>query len=239
MYYPESPFPSAFSLNPQRIDIWRFSLAELPSQALIVLNNEERDRAKRFHFKHHQRRFIVSRSMLRAILSKYLNLLPSEVIFEYNLHGKPAVKNSPFIQFNLTHSKDLALLAVGKDFPLGIDIEYFSPRPYLGIARNIFSAKETLAIEKENQILQPLSFFHIWTQKEALIKACGLGLSYPTEQFDLPHLPGEEILLIDPKFNLSWKIKTFMPESACSGAICYNPAVERIDYFKATYEDFL
>ncbi|WP_420844577.1 4'-phosphopantetheinyl transferase family protein [Legionella cardiaca] len=218
-----------YILQHDRIDIWEFSLANLPPCATSLLTKEEHERANRFYFERHQRRFIVARAMLRTILARYLKQDAATLSFEYNHHGKPQVQSSN-LEFNLSHSAELALLAVGRQFPLGIDLEFFSARPYQGIAKNMFSPQEILNFSKLSPARQPLSFFHIWAQKEALIKACGLGLAYPTQQFDVPVVPPTNELIVDHKHQTTWQMISFMPQITCSAALCCSPSVKKINY---------
>ena len=59
---------------------------------------------------------------------------------------------------------------------MGVDIEQYSARPYEGIAKSLFSEQEFNEFKKVPPALKPAVFFHVWSQKEAFIKACGLGL---------------------------------------------------------------
>jgi 4'-phosphopantetheinyl transferase len=215
-------------LNEARIDLWQFSLVnELPN-AMQILNADEIARTERFYFSRHQRRFSTARATLRIILARYLNTHPARLEFSYNSHGKPKVINSARLQFNLSHSGDLAVLAVGKGFPMGIDIEKYSARPYEGIAKSSFSDHEFEEFMKVPQALKPAIFFHIWSQKEAFIKACGLGLAYPTKNFSVPTSMPTKQLVDDPLHNMTWHLRSFMPEVACSGALCCHPTIREI-----------
>ncbi|MGC1181694.1 4'-phosphopantetheinyl transferase family protein [Legionella sp.] len=215
-------------LNETRIDLWQFSLVnELPNVSQI-LNAEELARTERFYFSRHQRRFSTARATLRIILGRYLNTHPERLVFSYNSHGKPEVINSTKLQFNLSHTSDLAILAVGKNFPVGIDIEKYSARSYEGIAKNSFSDHEFKEFMKVPQSLKPAVFFHIWSQKEALIKACGLGLAYPTKEFNVPASIPTKQLINDPLNNMTWQLRSFMPEVAYSGALCCHPTIREI-----------
>jgi 4'-phosphopantetheinyl transferase len=217
-------------LNETRIDLWQFSLeTELPN-AKKLLNAEEIARAERFYFSQHQRRFSTARATLRIILGRYLNTDPARLEFSYNPHGKPKVINSAKLQFNLSHSADLALLAIGKGFPIGIDIEKYSARSYEGIAKNSFSDQELAEFIRAPKALKPALFFHIWSQKEAFIKACGLGLSYPTKEFNVPTSIPTKQLIDDPLNNITWLLRSFMPQIAYSGALCCHPTVREIRY---------
>lgn len=111
---------------------------------------------------------------------------------------------------------------------MGVDIEQYSARPYEGIAKNLFSNQEFEEFIKVPQSLKPATFFHIWSQKEAFIKACGLGLAYPTKEFSVPTSMPTKQLVDDSMNNVTWQLRSFMPEVACSGALCYHPTVREI-----------
>lgn len=215
-------------LNESRVDLWQFSLEHELNVAYQILNAEEKARGDRFHFSRHKRRFTTARAILRIILARYLNMAPERLEFTYNKQGKPAVINSQKLQFNISHTGDLALLAIGKGYPVGVDVEYYSARPYEGIAKGLFSNQEFNQFIKVPDQLKPAIFFHIWSQKEAFIKACGMGLSYPTKEFNVPITIPTKQLIADPLNNTTWQLRSFMPQIACSGALCCHPTVREI-----------
>lgn len=217
-----------YQLQKETIDIWQFSLLNQPGSAMSLLNEEEQTRARRFHFPRHQRRFTVARAMMRTILAQYLHEKPEHLDFAYNKQGKPMITHKSQIEFNLAHSGELALLAVGQTWPVGIDLEFFSARPYEDIGKHLFSPTELHELSRQADNIKPLVFFQIWSQKEAFIKACGLGLSYPTEQFTVPVLSTDDVEIYDVLHQEYRKMISFMPEIACSAALCYNPAVTRL-----------
>lgn len=217
-------------LSTKQIDIWQYPLHTEFTQARQILNSDERKRADRYYFERHRRRFTIARAMLRLILAHYINEQPSQLVFSENKYGKPHLKNAPSLQFNLSHSVDLALLAIGKEFPLGIDLEFFAARPYKGIGQQMFSPNENNAFSHLMPELKPLGFFHVWAQKEALIKACGLGLSYPTAQFDVPPLPSTNQQVQDSLHQKEWHMVSFMPEVACCAALCHDRQIQTVRY---------
>lgn len=219
-----------YHLQTNRIDIWEFPLDSLPKEAHSLLNAEELARANRFYFERHRRRFTVARSILRLILSRYLHCDARQMTFHYNQYGKPQLHHAQALEFNLSHSQDLALLAVGQQFSLGIDLEFFSERPYEEIANHLFSEQELERFLALPTSLKPLAFFQIWAQKEAFIKACGMGLSYPTKRFDVSVFSPTPILVKDALYNKEWLISTFTPRVASSAALCYHPAIKEIRY---------
>lgn len=226
-------------LKIDQIDIWRYPLHADNPDAFFHLNIDEQNRAKRFHFARHQRRFTNAHSGLRLILARYINENPQQLQFTEGKQGKPSLINDPSLQFNLSHSEDMALLVVGKHHPVGIDLEYFSPRTYHGIGAHLFSPKEMLALKTAPTYLNPLVFFNIWAQKEAFIKACGLGLSYPTQQFDVPILCSDATNIADSVHQCTWQMRSFMPEINCCAAVCYDPHIKTIRYASLTQKQLV
>src|SRR5262249_52441915 len=110
--------------------IWRVEL-DLSSAAIehsrSLLSQEESARENRFHFERDRRRYAVARGSLRKILARYVGLDAAELRFCYGAHGKPYLApewNSIGLQFNVSHSNELALVAVCLAEPIGVDIEF-------------------------------------------------------------------------------------------------------------------
>jgi len=220
------------NLLENQIDIWQFPLDKLWKDALAILNFTEQKRAARFYFDIHRNRFIAAHAFLRTIISRYLkNKNPNSLEFTENKYGKPMLNNNSLnLEFNLSHSDNIGLLAIGQHHHLGVDVECFSDREYLNLAEYMFSKSELSAIKNIKSNMQPLVFFNIWAQKEAFIKACGMGLSYPTQDFDVPHLSANRNIVIDKKINKNWYITSFRPTISSFGAICYSPEITNIRY---------
>ena len=156
------------------------------------LASEERARAERYAFPGGQRRFVVARASLRRLLGSRLGVPASEVQLVDGSHGKPALAPchapaSNGLAFNLTHSGELALIAIGQG-DLGVDLE--SPLRLvdaMAVVRRFFSEAERNGFEAlpagaERERL----FFRVWTRKEALVKAVGRGLSCSLSSFTVP-----------------------------------------------------
>ena len=218
-------------LQEMQVDIWQLPLTDPPKWVSSLLTPDEHARAQLFHFPKHQRRFAVSRATLRVILAQYLHVSPLSLHFELNPQGKPELLNHR-LQFNVSHSQDTALIAIGQDHELGVDLEYFSDRPYLGIAEHCFSPSEIKCVKSVPASRQALTFFNIWAQKEAFIKAVGMGLSYPLQEFSVTPYLQAPYLLTDHLTQQPWRLSSFMPQPACSAALCVNPNVEIYRYIK-------
>jgi 4'-phosphopantetheinyl transferase len=181
---PSSVIRSGANLSPREIEpprgdtvhIWRGSLnaneREL-TRLTSVLDSSELQRAARFRFPLHRSRFIVGRGRLRLILAQYLQCGPADIEFEYSAYGKPHLKNH-LLHFNLAHTEDRFILAICES-PVGVDLELRRTIPDLdSLATQVFSSAE-LALWKTTRTLA--AFLSLWTRKEALLKAIGLGIA--------------------------------------------------------------
>ena len=214
-----------YQLMPKQVDLWLLNLYQSTHTFASILNSEETARAQRFIKPQHQQRFTVARGMLRILLGRYLQQDPSTLQFHFNKYGKPYLQTSSNIEFNLSHSNNLALLAIGQQYPLGVDIEYFSQRPFIDIAKIMFSPNELEYLNNASPEQHTPIFFNIWTQKEAVIKACGIGLTYPTKTFDVSINTDNMLLLQDPVTQTSWQLHTFNLQEHYASALCAAPGM--------------
>jgi 4'-phosphopantetheinyl transferase len=195
--------PQDLMLYPHEVHVWRASLAitEEQQQTLLhLLTPEEQDRANRFHFAHHRRRWIAARSTLRRLLGHYTHSDPHAIAFELNTYGKPFLaspQTTPLLQFNISHSDELALYAFAYERLLGIDIEHMRDNiEYEDLARHSFSPAEQAVLHALPPEQKKRAFFQCWSRKEAYIKARGMGLSLPLHTFDVTLHPEEPARLL-------------------------------------------
>lgn len=169
------------------IDVWQISLAGEPARCSAVLEKSERDRAARFHFRQDQERFVMGRGSLRQILGNYLNAAPDSIRFRYGPNGKPELEASEPLHFNLSHSHEVALLAVAREQPVGVDIEKIVPDRVddTGIADRFFTAAEADRVRAATVEQRADVFYRIWTRKEAFLKGCGVGLARDLNKFEV------------------------------------------------------
>lgn len=175
------------------IQLWSIDInpaSHEPAELLSLLSDDELKRAERFRFEKHRHRWIAGRAMLRIILSAMTQRSPESVAFEYGEHAKPYLPYSSDherIHFNLTHSSDLALLAVTAVGPVGIDVERIKPLSNIdAVVSRFFSPAERDAFRSVTGDIDRLrAFYACWTRKEAYLKALGCGISEPTDTFDV------------------------------------------------------
>jgi len=158
------------------------------SAGLGMLSEDERAQAARFHFEGDRKNFVARRSLLRAILGYYLKVEPSQVSLAYEERGKPRLAqpdSAAPLYFNCSHSRSLALCAVGRSAPLGVDVEKWRPMPEMAeIVAAFCSAGENALFNAAPPEKKLEVFFSIWTRKEAYLKATGEGIAGSLAQLD-------------------------------------------------------
>jgi phosphopantetheine--protein transferase-like protein len=186
------PTPLAHDQSPPmdgELHVWWWNGFPLDEHAISLLSMEERDRCSRLATPELRKRFIASHAGLRQILAGYLRCLASNLTFEHTSAGKPFLADVP-LRFNLSHSADTNLLAVGRS-EVGVDIERKRTVTSLAsLAARHFAGPELEAMRSSNDPLQ--SFFQTWTRKEAVIKLVGLGMATSLQDLDTSP-PGHSI----------------------------------------------
>jgi 4'-phosphopantetheinyl transferase len=174
------------------IRVWRAELdrSEAETAALAgLLAADERARADRFRFERDRRRYTVGRGFLRTLLGQTLGIAPEEIVLAYGTRGKPALATpaDSGLEFNLSHSNGLALLATSWGKAVGIDLEYQGKAvDFLGIANRFFNPRELAQIRDQREAAaQRVAFFRGWARKEAFLKARGDGLWIGLDQFEV------------------------------------------------------
>ncbi len=163
---------------PSGVDIWKIPL-DIPETEVrdrrLLLSPQECERADRYRFDRHRHYFITARATLRQILSRYVDLAPEKICFEVGDRGKPFLPHS-CVRFNVSHSGNVAVVAIAIDREVGIDIEQVRSVEVEQLARRFFSHNEYAAICDLEASDRLAAFFAYWTCKEAYLKGTGEGL---------------------------------------------------------------
>lgn len=220
---------SNYVIKSQTIHLWRIVLSELFSQIpdlKTLLSPDELERAMRFKFEIHRQRFIVSRGILRRVLSLYTDIPAQEIQFSYGKRGKPFIENHE-LQFNVTHSDDLAVFAITKENAIGVDIEKVETNFEESVAKRFFSATENEYLQRLPDAEKIIAFYQIWAKKEALIKALGEGLYAPLDTFSVSVNNDIETVSVRQNEELvSYNIKSFFIHPDYQAAYATNQTVE-------------
>lgn len=224
---PDDPPP----LGTDEVHLWRVRL-DAPAAGndpWDVLSDEERGRARRLFQEHHRRRFVAAHAALRRILAGYTALPPRDLRLTIGPHGKPSLAGAATahgaLEFNLSHSADLAVVAVARERPIGVDLERWKHEmDHLALAERFFSPAERASLralaERQGDLVH--GFFAAWSRKEAYIKARGEGVTRGLHHFDVTLAPGEAVRIVADRLDSAvdrWHMRSFDPEPGYSGAI--------------------
>jgi 4'-phosphopantetheinyl transferase len=185
-------------VSSRKVDVWRVRLdpGEREEEMRGVLSPDERERLRRLDRTDVGRRWLVSRAALREILAAELGVGASDVKLKLGEHGRPALDpgaHSSDLDFNLSHSGELALIGLVSGLRIGIDVEKPRGRDPLRVANRYFSPAEVSAIKAFPAADRPDAFLHYWTAKEALAKGLGLGMQARPGELEMVRRPGGEM----------------------------------------------
>jgi len=171
----------------------RIGDADLIARYHALLNAEERERHRRFAFERLRHEYLVTRALCRTTLSQYADVDPTQWQFVSNQHGRPEIagpRKIPPLRFNLSNCQGLIACLVTREVDAGVDVEDMHRKgETVRIADRYFSPSEVTALRALPPGRQRQRFFEYWTLKESYIKARGMGLAIPLDQFsfDLDH----------------------------------------------------
>ncbi|HVS63515.1 MAG TPA: 4'-phosphopantetheinyl transferase superfamily protein [Thermoanaerobaculia bacterium] len=236
---------------PGTVDVWAVDLRS-PQGEPDLLDGIERARADRFVVDAPRRQFARARAALRRILGRSLGLEPRAIGFEIGPHGRPSLAGDPMraasgaIDFNLSHSGDLALVAVaftpaGRTVQIGVDVEEErESRPLDRLAERFFAPEEVCQYDSIAPAARAAAFHRAWTRKEAYLKAWGTGLTFSSRRFAIdleaetgsggaPLLRSTEMPADDGS---GWRFYDLAPASRYRGALCLRGPLEAVRRFR-------
>lgn len=193
--------------------------------------------AERFQGVPNRHRYIVTRGLLRAILSRYLQTKPECLRFFSNEHGKPFLAfpgGAQAVNFNLSHSSELALFAIThQERRIGVDLERIRTIVSVDqIAEKFFSSAECAAFEIMPEPLKSQSFLRSWTRMEAYIKALGMDLTAASKDNRIPlpgKIPGQEREHME---EFPWSINCWEPAPEYVAAVVVEGSDWRLTYWE-------
>jgi 4'-phosphopantetheinyl transferase len=236
--------PSTTTAPPSQppIEVWQIALdAPRPAheQARATLPDVALARANAFQNESTRQRHILAHAALHWLLAKRLKCNPHEIVFEFGPQGKPALPSTPF-HFNLSHSGDLALVAISETIEVGVDVERIRPvRDPLALAERFFTPGEHAELEGMPPQMRLDCFFRLWTQKEALLKATGQGIANGLKHFEVTSRDGGGLARMDgtTASTATWTLFNWIPRvgyvSACAVPISNATVIKNHFHFPA------
>lgn len=183
----------ALEIGPSEVLYGYVSLdGEPSSEAEELLDEQEARRADRFVRPSDRRRFVFAHAALRLILRSCLGVAAARVSYRLGPHGKPELTETALpLTFNLSHSGDLALIAIARSVAVGVDLEQVRDLESIaGIVERQFSADEQAELRALPSGERLHAFFRGWTRKEAVVKMIGEGLGHALDRFEVELAPG-------------------------------------------------
>lgn len=236
LYSISPPLPAAPGPGAVEVYTTPLTVSETVLPALRqLLSDDERARADRFIDAHVGVRFTVGRAALRLLLGNRLSRPPESLDFDYGAKGKPALRHAD-LGFNVSHSGDLAVIAIAPQRAVGIDIErYRDDLDHLKLARRFFSDAERDDIDSLPLDQRQDAFYACWTRKEAYMKAVGDGFSIPLNAFRVSVPPDEPPALLhvrsDPEEPSRWTLRDLTVPAGYRACIAIQAPIESLDQF--------
>jgi 4'-phosphopantetheinyl transferase len=200
------PTIPAMPLRADDIDVWLAFYDDIDDPGTLadmraLLSESECRQQARFYFADDRKRYLVTRALVRTVLSRYAAVDPREWVFCANDYGRPTIANrhpdAQALRFNISHTRGLVALAVGRERELGVDVEHVASRRVSpDIAGAFFSPREAADVAGTPDAHVHDRLFEYWTFKESYIKARGMGLSLPLDKFTF-HFPHARAVRID------------------------------------------
>jgi 4'-phosphopantetheinyl transferase len=209
-------------VSSRKVDVWRVTLdpGDREAEMRAILSPDERERLNRLDRTDVGQRWLVSRAALRELLAAELGLEPADVKLKLGEHGRPGLDPAAHagdLDFNLSHSGELALIAIARQVRLGIDVERRRSRDPLRVANRYFSPAEVNAIRAFPPADRPDAFLRYWTAKEALAKGLGLGMQAPPGELELVSQPGGAMVPV--RLASDWQLLEVEVPSGYRGAL--------------------
>ncbi len=153
-------------------------------------------------------------------------------------HGKPYALDPAYPRFNLSHGGSRIALAFARDVDVGIDVDATTRRRgALALAERFFAAEETSVLAALAPERREEAFMHLWTCKEAVLKAVGRGLAFGLDRlrfgFDEAASPEALVAIADEAGTPDdWNLARFDAGEGHAGALAWRGGARRVRAFR-------
>ena len=176
--------------------LWWCSLAPAPGHAGLSewLSVDERARMRRFGNDALRTRYLIGRASLRWVLAQTMGITPAAVAIERGPRGRPQLAGTAGIDFNVSHTADVALIGISYEGRIGVDVERADRAIHsAGLARKVLTDRERAALPADDDAIRR-RILRLWTCKEALAKATGDAMSAPFGRLDIATEPALKLV---------------------------------------------
>ncbi len=190
-----------------------------------LLDSQEQRIATRFKLKLLHERYVICHGLLREVLANYIGVSADSLCIDKAEFGKPYLKDYPEINFNMSHSGDCFLIALGENCQVGVDIESYKPRStWEGLVKKCFAQEEIDYWMSLDPKQRGAAFYDIWVQKEAFVKAVGQGITLGLNQCVTSQKPCCSFLRLPESCGTvgQWQVEPLMLASHVHAAVISN-----------------
>lgn len=213
--------PTIRTIPANGVGVWRVPVIETPPTD--VLAPVELERANLLRRPADRNRVLMARIALRCILGGLVGAPPAALRFSIGGQGKPYLAEGtpgPPLNFNVSHSGAMVLVAVSPNRQVGVDVEVNDPRrDYAAIARRYFDPAECTTLFSLPPVEQLAVFTAIWTRKEAFLKARGTGIYGGLNRFRVTVPPTAAALVESPETE-GWALADIACGPGYAAALC-------------------
>jgi len=217
------------------VHVWHLRLDQQPwQQHIALLSQQQRQRLESFRGEDLRRRYCVCHAGLRTVLSLYLGIDPQAIEFDVGEQGKPSIAegdNPSGLTFNISHSGERAIFAIASRRAIGIDLEAVRNVSHLdGILKRYFCEDERIYCNSLGQD-RLIAFFRLWTCKEALSKAMGLGLQMGLDKCAVCWGDQPYFTQLPEAYGVNWRPFSLEAAPGWIAALVIDDSLCQIDYF--------
>lgn len=218
-------------MSDEAIDLWIEELSVGDDEYHYfwgLLNNIEQTKALGFVQEKHRHYYVISHGKLRAILSAYIHITPKKIQFATGAFGKPFIvaDGKPHnLKFNLSHSDNKMVVAIGHHDNIGVDIEMWNGNlDCNAIVKGCFAEAEATYWKGLPDNSKPVAFYQFWTRKESFAKAVGAGITLGVSRVITSVDEPARFLSVPDDYGSAsdWTVVDLEFGSAISGALTVN-----------------
>lgn len=168
------------------------------------------------------------RAPLLALLTRYTGTAATALVS--GAHGRPRLAQAPAeLDFNWSHSGELAVVALARGVAPGVDVECMRPRPRaMDLARRFFHPQETAALQAMPAAGRERAFFELWTAKEAVLKATGHGISFGLQRLLVNREGVLQLAWLEGDDAAAWQLHALALGAGCVAALAWRGGPRRI-----------
>jgi 4'-phosphopantetheinyl transferase len=226
---PDAPAPS--------VQIWRLRLGDLDGDLVEAFRPltvpSEHARARRYKFEADRHRHLGGRALVRLVLARQYNCAPRDLSLVEGPHGKPRLQeppnDGPTLHFNVAHTANVVVAAFSRAHPVGIDVESLTRDADMeALAQRVLTEAERKHWRAFPKARREDGFIHLWTCKEAFLKATGRGLQRALHSIECC-FDGSTVVDLDDAEGYApsspdnhagrWAVRPFLASESIAGAV--------------------